>query len=223
MRSAQTLGVHRDGAKYDLTPIEIECRRRIWAHLCILDLKYAEKLGCEPTINPDCYDTALPLSIDDRDLSDIEAQDAASRLGRETNFKTHHEVEYSQERQSPFSPMTFCLVEVESARLLAQLLSLQHRSRDGGIRATRSSSGGQRARSSSRGPPENIYWASRLEHRFQAVYGLGKGDLSNPMQYLVTEVAEMSIAKAKFVTRMMDWKDKYSSMSGLEKDNEMLK
>jgi hypothetical protein len=43
------------------------------------------------------------------------------------------------------------------------------------------------------------------------------------MQYLVTEVAEMSIAKAKFVTRMMDWKEQYSSMSGLEKDNEMLK
>ncbi|KAF2787266.1 hypothetical protein K505DRAFT_223062, partial [Melanomma pulvis-pyrius CBS 109.77] len=53
IRMAQGLGVHRDGSNFGLRPIEIEVRRRIWAQICVLDVRFAEKLCREPTIDMD--------------------------------------------------------------------------------------------------------------------------------------------------------------------------
>lgn len=41
VRIAQTLGIHRDGSHFDISPFEIEMRRRLWWQVCILDARAA--------------------------------------------------------------------------------------------------------------------------------------------------------------------------------------
>lgn len=59
VRIAQTLGIHRDGSHFKLTPFEIEMRRRLWWQVCILDARAAEDHGCDPTIVEAQFDTKM--------------------------------------------------------------------------------------------------------------------------------------------------------------------
>ncbi|TVY25692.1 Bikaverin cluster transcription factor [Lachnellula hyalina] len=69
IRMGQALGLQRDGAQFkNLTPYEIEMRRRAWAVLCMLDIRAAEDQGSDYTITPGSYDTKLPLNINDADI-----------------------------------------------------------------------------------------------------------------------------------------------------------
>lgn len=69
VRIAQRLGVHRDGEHLGLSPFEIEIRRRLWWHICILDMLCSEDQGTDPQIHPDMFDTKLPSNIDCDDLT----------------------------------------------------------------------------------------------------------------------------------------------------------
>jgi len=69
VRMAQTLGIHRDGSHFDLTPFDIEMRRRLWWQICILDSRASEDHGCDPTIIDQVFDTQMPLNANDSDLS----------------------------------------------------------------------------------------------------------------------------------------------------------
>ncbi|KAK2749673.1 hypothetical protein FQN57_005895 [Myotisia sp. PD_48] len=68
-RIAQGLGLHRDGQTFGLSPFETEMRRRLWWHICTLDLRAAEDYGCDPFIHDAFYDTRFPLNINDDDIS----------------------------------------------------------------------------------------------------------------------------------------------------------
>jgi hypothetical protein len=59
VRIAQTLGIHRDGSHFSLTPFDIEMRRRLWWQVCILDARSSEDHGCDPTIVEAQFDTKL--------------------------------------------------------------------------------------------------------------------------------------------------------------------
>ncbi|KAH8700425.1 fungal-specific transcription factor domain-containing protein [Talaromyces proteolyticus] len=69
LRLASGLGLHRDGTHFGLSPFETEMRRRLWWHICILDVRAAEDHGTDPMINDMMYDTRLPLNINDDDIS----------------------------------------------------------------------------------------------------------------------------------------------------------
>lgn len=64
VRVAQRLGVHRDGEHLDLSPFEAEMRRRLWWHICILDMLCSEDQGTDTQIRPDMFDTKIPSNID---------------------------------------------------------------------------------------------------------------------------------------------------------------
>ncbi|KAF2876440.1 hypothetical protein BDV95DRAFT_602419 [Massariosphaeria phaeospora] len=215
IRMAQGLGVHRDGTPLGLGPIEVEVRRRVWAQICALDARFAELLCREPSISMDSYDAALPLSISDEDLIEIDAQYLASRQGRETKFRSYEEIEKEQAGYSPFSTMSFPLIEAEAARLV-QIFAPKYRARDGLFNSASAS-----ARSISR--RERSQWISRLEHRFQSVYRLNTLSPTNAMQFLVSELASISITKARFVTRLMDRREYYGAMSPAERVTEVIR
>lgn len=59
VRIAQTLGIHRDGSHFNLSPFEIEMRRRLWWQVCILDARASEDHGCDPTIVEAQFDTKM--------------------------------------------------------------------------------------------------------------------------------------------------------------------
>uniref|UniRef100_A0A364KWD9 Xylanolytic transcriptional activator regulatory domain-containing protein n=1 Tax=Talaromyces amestolkiae TaxID=1196081 RepID=A0A364KWD9_TALAM len=69
VRVAQRLGVHRDGEHLRLSPFEIEIRRRLWWHICILDMLCSEDQGTDPQIHPDMFDAKIPSNIDCDDLT----------------------------------------------------------------------------------------------------------------------------------------------------------
>lgn len=58
LRTAQAIGLHRDGSKLGLDPFQTEYRRRLWSYLYHADRLYSLILGRPPSIS-DAYTDAL--------------------------------------------------------------------------------------------------------------------------------------------------------------------
>lgn len=71
-RSAELLGIHRDGELIGLNPIETEERRRLWWQIQHIDLIMAVKNGSTPLTFTADWDSKLPLNIDDDDMTEGE-------------------------------------------------------------------------------------------------------------------------------------------------------
>ncbi|PWW71895.1 hypothetical protein C7212DRAFT_230651 [Tuber magnatum] len=103
VRIAQSMGLHRDGERFHMSPLETEIRRRIWYEICLLDLRTAEEHGSDPGISTRSYDTKLPLNIEDTDILPNSTPPIIPRKG--------------------FTQMTFCLIRFEvldSLRVVAK-------------------------------------------------------------------------------------------------------
>ena len=68
IRLAQALGIHRDGAKFGISPYQTEMRRRLWWQICTLDVRASEDHGSDPSIGDQTFDTSFPLNINDEDI-----------------------------------------------------------------------------------------------------------------------------------------------------------
>ncbi|KAJ8105374.1 hypothetical protein ONZ43_g7450 [Nemania bipapillata] len=94
VKIAQSLGLHRDGSHFDnLSPFDIEMRRRLWWAICVLDLRSAEDQGCELTVVERSFDTRFPLNVNDSDISPEMTEFPPERIGS--------------------TDMTFCLIRYE--------------------------------------------------------------------------------------------------------------
>ncbi|KAL4798174.1 fungal-specific transcription factor domain-containing protein [Aspergillus venezuelensis] len=69
VRVAQRQGLHRDGQQLGLTPFEIELRRRLWWHVCFLDMLCSEDQGTDTQISPGMFDTKVPININCDELT----------------------------------------------------------------------------------------------------------------------------------------------------------
>jgi hypothetical protein len=65
-----------------LPPFETEIRRRIWWAILVLDLRSADELGTDMTINERSYDTLKPSNINDSDIGPESTEFPAPREGR---------------------------------------------------------------------------------------------------------------------------------------------
>ncbi|KAI0879823.1 fungal-specific transcription factor domain-containing protein [Annulohypoxylon maeteangense] len=98
IRISQSLGIHREGTKFDdLSPFDVDMRRRLWWAICILDLRSAEDQGTELTIAERTYDTQFPLNVNDADISP-------------------EMTEFPEEKTGP-TDVTFCLIRYEICAL----------------------------------------------------------------------------------------------------------
>lgn len=96
---AQAMGLHRDGAPFNLPPLEIELRRRLWWYICLLDNRSSEYHGCQPIVQGESnFDTRMPLNINDADLT---ADMRESPIGRDGT-----------------TDMTFCLIRCHAMRVM---------------------------------------------------------------------------------------------------------
>lgn len=68
LRLAQGIGLHRDGTNFALKPFETEMRRRLWWHICLMDMRSSEDHGTDPLIHESMYDVRLPLNVNDEDI-----------------------------------------------------------------------------------------------------------------------------------------------------------
>ncbi|KAI1350790.1 fungal-specific transcription factor domain-containing protein [Xylaria sp. FL0043] len=102
VKIAQSLGLHRDGTHFDnLSPFDIEMRRRLWWAICVLDLRSAEDQGCELTVVERSFDTLFPLNVNDTDISPEMTDFPPERVGS--------------------TDMTFCLIRYEICGLSRRL------------------------------------------------------------------------------------------------------
>ena len=104
IRIAQSLGLHRDGTTFNLSPYEVELRRRLWWHVCVIDMRASEDHGSNPSIAETSFDTQMPLNINDEDLSPDMEKAPVPRVGG--------------------TEMTFCLVRFEVSRTTRKFLEL---------------------------------------------------------------------------------------------------
>ncbi|GLI80393.1 hypothetical protein PoHVEF18_008747 [Penicillium ochrochloron] len=69
VRVAQKQGIHREGQSSGLSPFNIEMRRRLWWHICILDFLCSEDQGTDTQIRPEMFNTKIPSNVDIDDLA----------------------------------------------------------------------------------------------------------------------------------------------------------
>ncbi|PWY68682.1 C6 transcription factor [Aspergillus heteromorphus CBS 117.55] len=69
LRAAQSIGLHRDGKHFKLTPLECELRRRLWWHICTADSRTTEDHGVMVSGADEFCDTVFPANSDDLNLS----------------------------------------------------------------------------------------------------------------------------------------------------------
>ncbi|PNY24354.1 transcriptional regulatory protein [Tolypocladium capitatum] len=82
IRIAQGMGIHRDGTHFNLSPFDTEVRRRVWWAILVLDLRSAEELGTDLTIDERSYDTHMPSNINDADIGPESTECPVPREGR---------------------------------------------------------------------------------------------------------------------------------------------
>ncbi|KAJ5477208.1 hypothetical protein N7539_007352 [Penicillium diatomitis] len=82
IRIALKMGVHDDGASLNLSPFEIEMRRRIWWQIYVLDVLTAECQGLDPTILDSTFTTQLPSNVSDTELDPGMNKAPQARPGR---------------------------------------------------------------------------------------------------------------------------------------------
>ncbi|KAI1497968.1 fungal-specific transcription factor domain-containing protein [Biscogniauxia marginata] len=102
IRMAQSLGIHREGTHFEnLSPFDVEMRRRLWWAICVVDLRSAEDQGTELTISDRTFDTQYPLNINDADINpDM--------------------TDFPEERKGA-TDMTFCLIRYEICSLARKM------------------------------------------------------------------------------------------------------
>lgn len=68
IRLAQSIGLHRDGKDFNLSPFDSEIRRRLWWHLLAKDARASEDHGITVNSFDPPSDSDLPLNVDDSEL-----------------------------------------------------------------------------------------------------------------------------------------------------------
>ncbi|KIH86491.1 hypothetical protein SPBR_08136 [Sporothrix brasiliensis 5110] len=68
VRLAQSIGLHRDGANFNLTPFESEMRRRVWGHMIKQDDRASEDHGIDIDLADTDVDIQEALNVNDREL-----------------------------------------------------------------------------------------------------------------------------------------------------------
>lgn len=82
VRMAQYLGLQRDGTHFvNLTPFEVELRRKVWWVVCLLDVRACEDQGTDLLITSGSFDTKVPLNINDADLEPNSTEMPPERYG----------------------------------------------------------------------------------------------------------------------------------------------
>ncbi|KAF7560194.1 hypothetical protein G7046_g3955 [Stylonectria norvegica] len=66
--NAMKMGLHCNEPAIGISTFDLEMRRRVWWHICTLDVRIAEDHEAEPSILEATFDTKLPLNVHDISL-----------------------------------------------------------------------------------------------------------------------------------------------------------
>ncbi|KIK68090.1 hypothetical protein GYMLUDRAFT_36919 [Collybiopsis luxurians FD-317 M1] len=130
VRTAEALGLHRDGASMGMQPAIVEYRRRIWSYLYHADRSYALVLGRPHSIQDDYTSTLPPSNIDDDSPATFkQAAPPVSTPTRMTCIILRHQlatiigriVHHFQKVRSPSHYSEVCALDDEILRYVSNL------------------------------------------------------------------------------------------------------
>lgn len=101
IRSAQPIGLHRDGKNFGLTLFESEMRRRLWWYVCASDSRAAEDHGITLNNSDGSSDTRYPINVEDGELSP--------------------DMQELLTEKAKWTAMSFSLIMIETSHVLQQL------------------------------------------------------------------------------------------------------
>ncbi|KAH8822092.1 fungal-specific transcription factor domain-containing protein [Xylogone sp. PMI_703] len=101
-RLAKSIGLHRDGKNFGLSPFESEMRRRLWYRIYYWDVRAAEDLGISLIEIDTSSDAAFPLNVNDSQIS----PDMKSLPASETGW----------------TDMTLALIKIETACMVQRVI-----------------------------------------------------------------------------------------------------
>jgi hypothetical protein len=105
IRTAVATGLHRDPSHFPvIKPCEAEVRRRLWWHICFLDLRVGDSYTSELSIPESLFNTKDPTNLNDADLA--------------------ADTQTSPAPQNGFTDVTFCLLRCKLWRLIRRLQAL---------------------------------------------------------------------------------------------------
>jgi hypothetical protein len=81
IRLAHSLNIHHERPDSSHSPYTQELRRRLWWHICLLDIHSSEDRGSDPMIHEATFTTKKPLNINDGDLDPENMQLLSDRVG----------------------------------------------------------------------------------------------------------------------------------------------
>lgn len=105
IRTAESLGLHRNGETLGVSPFQSEIRRRLWWHLLSRDGRAGEDYGLENTTGQ-CLTSFvnLPLNVDDTDL--------------------HPDMKKLPTAKAGWTAMTFSLINIDLVRCMQRLAAI---------------------------------------------------------------------------------------------------
>ncbi|KAL3450331.1 fungal-specific transcription factor domain-containing protein [Aspergillus insuetus] len=174
VRVAQRQGAHRDGQHLSLSPFDTEMRRRLWWHICILDMLCSEDQGTETQIRPGMFDTQFPVNANGDEL--------------------FVDMESLPEPQQGFTDITLCILHCEMMTHFysTTVQPLFPSSSQPHTQNQHPPTNKDRANNLSA-------LASRLEEQY-----LDRLKLNSPIQWLTGVIARLMLSKAWLVVRLDD-------------------
>lgn len=106
---ALKLCLHIDSDHTPLSPFETEMGRRVWWHICVLDIRTAEDEGCVPYIRDSFFDCRLPANVDDINLDPRMSVKPIMQAGRTEMLFSLVRFEVSYFTRRIVFPDKFCL------------------------------------------------------------------------------------------------------------------
>lgn len=88
IRNAIRLKLHHHGTALSHSPFDAEMRRRLWWHLCVMDVCIAAEHGTEPIILEKSFNTPFPSNVNDSMLDPDGKEAPASLTGKSEIFFT---------------------------------------------------------------------------------------------------------------------------------------
>jgi hypothetical protein len=123
-RIAITMGLHRDGSNFAISPLDVEIRRRLWWQILTLDIRASEYHGWDPVIVQHAFDTKFPLNVEDEDVTAATSTPPPEREG--------------------ITSISFCIARYHTAMLYAKLHTRPSTAFDSVINSMRSRPGERR-------------------------------------------------------------------------------
>ena len=105
---ARRLGLHKDELCKNLSPLQVEMRRRAWHLLRILDTKALESIGTESETFQPAHNTSLPMNLPD------------------SAWELYQTGQKAMQSEYGFTELTYSIVQAELATILQSLLDPQH-------------------------------------------------------------------------------------------------